>query len=94
MVKGVNKSVIEITDTGNKYFSKVILFVSPEYVEKKTRRLKNEAESVIKKLEITSTNVPLREVIMLEQKRRKQKILILSILGCILITAVVLLLVF
>ena len=26
MVKGVNKHIIEINDTGNKYFEKVLLF--------------------------------------------------------------------
>jgi len=29
MVKGVNKNVIEICDTGNDYFERVILFVRP-----------------------------------------------------------------
>ena len=30
MVKGVNKSVIEISDTGNECFERAILFVRPE----------------------------------------------------------------
>ena len=44
MVKGVNKQIIEINDTGNKYFEKVLLFVSPgkkdlpsELIETKAR---------------------------------------------------------
>ena len=31
MVKGVNKTVIEINETGSKYFERVVFFVSPEY---------------------------------------------------------------
>ena len=30
MLKGVNKQIIEITDTGNLYIQKAILFVDPE----------------------------------------------------------------
>ncbi|MBQ8204038.1 MAG: hypothetical protein IJZ75_07155 [Clostridia bacterium] len=31
MVKGVNKTVIEVNDTGSKMFEKVVFFVSPKY---------------------------------------------------------------
>lgn len=31
MVKGVNKTVIEINETGNKYFERVVFYISPEY---------------------------------------------------------------
>lgn len=30
MLKGVNKQIIEVTDTGNNYIKKAILFVNPE----------------------------------------------------------------
>ena len=30
MLKGVNKQIIEVTDTGNNYISKAILFVNPD----------------------------------------------------------------
>ena len=31
MVKGVNKTVIEVNDTGSKMFEKVVFFVPPKY---------------------------------------------------------------
>ena len=31
MVKGVNKTVIEINETGSKYFERVVFYISPEY---------------------------------------------------------------
>ncbi len=31
MVKGVNKTVIEVNDTGSKMFEKVVFFVAPQY---------------------------------------------------------------
>ena len=30
MLKGVNKQIIEVTDTGNQYIRKAILFIDPE----------------------------------------------------------------
>ena len=39
MVKGVNKTVIEVNDTGSKMFEKVVFFVSPKYGNLKAARL-------------------------------------------------------
>ncbi len=77
MVKGVNKSVIEITDTGNRYFSKVILFVSPEYVNKNSRRLTAEAGELIKSLHRADDVLSLRKAVM-KERRRRRKILYVS----------------
>ena len=49
MVKGINRTVIEINDTGNNMFERVILFVTPEYGNISTRQLKKEAQRVIEK---------------------------------------------
>ena len=77
MVKGVNKSVIEITDTGNRYFSKVILFISPEYVNKNSRKLSTEAGELIKSLQRSDKAYSLREAVIRERVRRR-KILTIS----------------
>ena len=78
MVKGVNKSVIEISETGSKYFSRVILFVAPEYVEKKSKKLTAEAASVIRKIQMSSS-ASLRDIISAERKRKKR--LLIGICG-------------
>lgn len=90
MVKGVNKSVIEISETGSKYFSKVILFVSPEYVQKKSRKLNTEAENIIKKLQFPSTTVSLRKTMNNRKKKRNIFIFSFSVLLFALVSAVVL----
>ncbi len=92
MVKGVNKSVIEISETGSKYFSRVILFVAPEYVEKKSKKLTAEAASVIRKIQMSSS-ASLRDIISAERKRKKRLlILLLSVFVGIVATALLLLL--
>lgn len=78
MVKGVNKSVIEISDTGNKFFNKVILFVSPEYAEKSDKQLAGEAGALIKQLQ-SSSRESLRKAIIRERKRRRRIFLGVSV---------------
>lgn len=88
MVKGVNKSVIEISETGNKFFNKVILFVSPEYAEKSDRQLAGEASALIKQLQ-GSSRESLRKAIIRERKRRR-RIIIGSAVGILAVAGIVL----
>ena len=58
MVKGVNRTVIEVNDTGNKYFNKVIFFVSPEYSALPSSRLENRAKEYIGTLDKRALKLP------------------------------------
>lgn len=40
MIKGVNKQVLEVTNTENPYFEKIIFFVKPEYSSEDRAKLK------------------------------------------------------
>ncbi len=61
MVKGVNRQVLEIHETGCEYFEKALFFVRPEFSTENEGKLKSKAmQSVLK-----SPQVP---------KTRKQKI--------------------
>lgn len=61
MVKGVNRQVLEIHETGCEYFEKALFFVRPEYSAESESKLKGNALKSIK----NSVGVP---------KTRKQKI--------------------
>lgn len=61
MVKGVNRQVLEIHETGCEYFEKALLFVRPEYSRENEGKLKTEAMSSV----LNFTSVP---------KTRKQKL--------------------
>ena len=82
MVKGVNKSVIEINQTGSKYFSKIILYVSPGFNEKSASKLADEAEKIVKELSVVSYR-PLRERV----RKRKVKRIALAVSVCLLVGA-------
>ncbi|MBQ8550875.1 MAG: hypothetical protein IJ426_05985 [Clostridia bacterium] len=51
MVKGVNKTIIEINNTGSKYFDRVILFVNPSHSLVPHSRLEKKAREIIKAAE-------------------------------------------
>lgn len=50
MIKGVNMQVLEIKDTGNKYFDRVLLFVDPKYYNTDKNKLKAQAYNLTKNL--------------------------------------------
>ena len=45
MVKGVNKTVIEVNNTGNKFFEKIVFYVTPEYGNLSAKQLRLAAEN-------------------------------------------------
>ncbi len=50
MVKGVNKQVIEVVDTGSRYFERAILIVNPKNIADQTR-IYDEAARIFSKRE-------------------------------------------
>ncbi len=43
MVKGVNKTVIVVSDTGNEMFEKIVFYVTPKYSKTHLKELKQAA---------------------------------------------------
>lgn len=48
MIKGINRQVIEITNTGSNYYEKAWLVVKPEYSYLHQSMLEREAKKIIK----------------------------------------------
>jgi large subunit ribosomal protein L7A len=40
MVKGVSKTIIEVNNTGSKYFEKIVFYVTPQYGNLSAKQLK------------------------------------------------------
>ena len=47
MLRGINRSIIEINETENRYFEKALLFVKPEYINLSPEQLSREALKMI-----------------------------------------------
>lgn len=48
MIRGVNRQTVEINQTGNPFFERAILFVTPKGAELSGQKLKSQWESFIK----------------------------------------------
>ncbi len=94
MVKGVNKKIIEINNTENEFFEKIILYVSPKAGAPNCSKVKRAASELVSNLSGDSLKTKgLREI--LEQKRRqKKRVIILSLCVAALLTLATLLILF
>ena len=48
MIKGVSKQILEVTNTDNPYFDKIIFFVKPEHQSTDRKKLQKEAVAALK----------------------------------------------
>ncbi|NLN81936.1 MAG: hypothetical protein GX136_05255 [Clostridiales bacterium] len=48
MIKGVNRQIIEVTDTGNEYFERALLVVRPRFADTSPGRLHDEARRFVR----------------------------------------------
>lgn len=48
MIKGVNRQIIEVTDTGNTYFERALLVVRPNCMDTESSRLHEEAQRMVR----------------------------------------------
>lgn len=86
LVKGVNKTVIEVMNTENRYFERILFIVSSDASGISEKKLKKEAQNILNKYEITkSDNLPLRQ---LYNKRQELKLKIISLSCAALIIAI------
>lgn len=78
MLRGTNKSIIEISETENKYFEKALLFVKPEFINLPPERLNREARKMIGSLIFSpmglTTQTSARKM---AAKRKRKKLLFL-----------------
>ena len=87
MVKGVSKTVVVVNNTGNKYFEKIVFYVSPEYGNLSAGHLNSAAAKFIGTLDIN----PINKNSLRKRYRRRRLIRFLCIAAGILSLCAVLL---
>ena len=68
MIKGVSKQILEVTNTDNPYFDKIIFFVKPEHQSTDRKKLQKEAEAVAERLKERIGNAVLKTDQYLKEK--------------------------
>ncbi len=86
MVKGVNKTIIEINDTGNKYFDRVLFFVNPDYAGVPQNKLQNRAFDYIE----ANADMPSCRMTKTKVSHRRRNILIAAAAVIVLAAAIIL----
>lgn len=82
MVKGVNKRVIEVNQTGNKFFEKIVFYITPEYGDLTASQLKKATDGFF--LELRKSMGALSTPSLREIRRKKRRnIIILAVLGAL-----------
>ncbi len=55
MIRAISRQILEVSDTGNNYFEKAWLMVSPEYTNVGANKLESEAEGYLRGLDAPSS---------------------------------------
>ena len=64
MIKGVNRQVLEVVNTENPYFERIVFYVKPEYKSENAQFLKSEAEKFSQSVQKPpKTKRPKKEII-------------------------------
>ena len=87
MVKGVNKTIIEVNNTGSRYFEKIVFYVTPQYGNLSAKQLKKAATNFSFNFDAGLPKKSLRKI----HKRRKRLFLFggFATFACGLITLLV-----
>ncbi len=83
MVKGVNKTVIEVNNTGSRYFEKIVFYVTPQYGNLSAKQLKKAASTFSFNFDNSMSHRPLRKV------RKMRKIMVIALGGATFLLAVI-----
>ncbi len=83
MVKGVNKTVIEVNNTGSRYFEKIVFYVTPQYGNLSAKQLKKAASTFSFNFDNSLQRRPLRKI------RNSRKITFFCSVGVAVLLAIV-----
>ena len=61
MLKGVNKQILEVTNTESPYFEKIIFFVRSSSPVRDSEKLKEEAEKIQKFIELLDRQIQIEK---------------------------------
>lgn len=84
MVKGVNKTIIEVNNTDSKFFERIVFYVTPEYSSLNAKRLREAAESFTSGYESTLPGI--RTASFRKKYKKRRNIRLLAWSGVVLVS--------
>lgn len=89
MVKGVNRTVIEVHNTGSKYFEKIVFYVTPEYGNLSSKQLEQASAQVLPLFSQTLQSKPVNALRNRCLKKKKRRIVRAAVLCSVAIGVIV-----
>ena len=80
MIKGINKRIIEVNDTGSEYFEKVLFIVKDNNAD--LRSLKNEADRVVNAY-FPKNDFVFKEGYLRKRKNKQKNLILTSVIALI-----------
>ena len=90
MVKGVNKKVIEINNTENEFFEKIVLYVSPKISASNSSKVRKAVIEVIENLSGDYQKQKSLREILAKKKKRKRAVLSSLCAVCLIAASIIL----
>ncbi len=87
MVKGVNKTIIEVNNTGSKLFEKIVFYITPEYGTLSAKQLKRAAAEFSFNYD---SSIPKNATLRKRYKTKKKVKLLLGLGALILVLGILL----
>ena len=94
MVKGVNKTVIEVNDTGSRVFEKIVFYITPRYSSLSPKDFKNAVLEFSSSGNFENAHPIKRELLRSRYKRKRLKRMIFLTSLAIAISMAALILIF
>ncbi|MBR6502435.1 MAG: hypothetical protein IKT42_03250 [Clostridia bacterium] len=85
MVKGVNKTVIEVNNTGSKVFDRVVFYVSPGYSNLSQKNLNRAIKNFTMQID---DSVPKRKMSLRQKYALRRRVIIAAVVGLISIVGI------
>lgn len=79
MVKGVNKTVIEVHNTGSKYFEKIVFYVTAEYGNLSPKQLEQASAQISPIFSQTLQQKPINNLRKRYRKKQKRRLVLAAI---------------
>ena len=83
MVKGVNKTIIEVNNTGSRYFEKIVFYVTPQYGNLTAKQLRKATSTFSFNFDDSCNRKPIRKI------KKRQIIMRISLISAFVLAVLI-----
>ena len=89
MLRGVNRSIIEISETESRYFEKILIFVKPEFGTLPPQKLNSEAKRLLNGMTFTPMGLGRSATARYRATVKRRRRIIFAVIGLIIASFII-----